>query len=150
MRPKIQPILIDINLGNLFYIFCRDSFICLNAVTQVKGTSLMCCLNLLTQAAWTLIRRPKIQQILFGINSDNVFYVCCRDSVIYLSALTQVVGTLLMCCLNVLTQAAGTLRRPKIHFISFNIYSDNVSYIFFRDSVICLHALTEVAGTLLI
>ena len=56
------------------------------------------------------------------------FHICCRDSVIHLKALTQVVGTLLMYCFNALTQAAGKLsKRPKIYLILFNINSDNIS-----------------------
>ena len=56
------------------------------------------------------------------------FHICCRDSVIHLKALTQVVGTLLMYCFNALTQAAGKLsKRPNIHLILFNINSDNIS-----------------------
>lgn len=73
---------------------------------------------MLSQSANTLLMRPEIHIILFDINSGNVFYICCRDSVIHLNALTQVVGNLLMYCFNALTQAAGTLsKRPKIHMI---------------------------------
>ena len=52
-------------------------------------------------------------------------YIFYRDSIIYVNALTQVAGTLLMYFLNVLTQVAGTLlKRPKLHLILFNIHPD--------------------------
>ena len=52
------------------YIFYRDSFISLIALTQVVGTLLMYFLNVLTQVAETLLKKPKLHLILFNIHSD--------------------------------------------------------------------------------
>ena len=67
---------------------------------------------------------PKLHLILFNIHSGMCFTFFYRYSIIYLNALTQLVGTLLMYFLNVLTQLAGTLiMSPKLHLILFNIHS---------------------------
>ena len=92
IRSKIQLIFINIDFGNVFYIFCSDSFICLSALIQIKGTSLTCCLNLLTQIHLILFNiHPDILHLLYGLcYSSQSVNTSCRD---FINVLFQRVNT---------------------------------------------------------